>query len=154
MTEHSLLHHTFVIERRYPAPVARVFAAWTDRPTKQRWFTGDRGDYTLDFGVGGGEVSRSQGDNGKLVVFETRYVDIVDAAAGSGRIVFVSTLTADDRLATTAITSVELRTEGTGTALVLTESGVFLDGQEQPAWREQGTGDWLDALGRELTTPS
>jgi hypothetical protein len=26
----------------------------------------------------------------------------------------------------------------------------FLDDQEQPEWREQGTGDWLDALGREV----
>ncbi len=25
-------------------------------------------------------------------------------------------------------------------------------GQEQPQWREQGTSDWLDALGRELSS--
>jgi hypothetical protein len=37
-----------------------------------------------------------------------------------------------------------------GTRLVLTEQGTFLDGQEDPAWREQGTGQWLDALGTEL----
>ncbi|MFD9869087.1 hypothetical protein ACFXI8_26565 [Streptomyces niveus] len=36
-----------------------------------------------------------------------------------------------------------------GTRLVLTEQGTFLDDQEQPEWRERGTGDWLDALGRE-----
>jgi hypothetical protein len=34
---------------------------------------------------------------------------------------------------------------------VLVEAGAYLDGREQPAWREQGTGDWLDALSRHLT---
>jgi hypothetical protein len=43
---------------------------------------------------------------------------------------------------------------GNSTRLILTEQGAFLDGLEQPAWREQGTGEWLDALGLELgTTP-
>src|SRR6201986_4771446 len=36
------------------------------------------------------------------------------------------------------------------TRLVLTEQGAYLDGQEQPAWREQGTTDQLDALAAEL----
>lgn len=37
-----------------------------------------------------------------------------------------------------------------GTRLLLTEQGTFLDGHEDPAWREQGTGCWLDALGAYL----
>ena len=147
MSDPSLIHHTFVIERRYPASIDRVFAAWTDPQSKRRWFTGERGEHTLDFRVGGVELSRTRSDDGKLLAFESRYLDIV----GGRRIVYVSTLSADDHLATSSITSVELRWEGSGTVLVLTESGVFLDGQEQPSWREQGTSDWLDALGRELT---
>jgi hypothetical protein len=39
---------------------------------------------------------------------------------------------------------------GGGTRLVLTEQGAFLDGREQPAWREQGTADQLEALAKEL----
>ncbi len=57
-----------------------------------------------------------------------------------------STLSADDELATTSITSVEFQPDHGASALLLTESDVFLDGREQPSWREHGTGDWLDAL--------
>jgi hypothetical protein len=37
--------------------------------------------------------------------------------------------------------------EGTGTRLIYTEQGVYLDGYEDPAEREHGTGILLDALG-------
>ena len=46
--------------------------------------------------------------------------------------------------------TVELSPAGDSTRLVLTEQGAYLDGLEQPSWREQGTSDWLDALGAEL----
>jgi hypothetical protein len=41
-----------------------------------------------------------------------------------------------------------------GTRLILTEQGAFLDGREEPAWREQGTAAQLDALAKELTADS
>jgi hypothetical protein len=40
--------------------------------------------------------------------------------------------------------------EDGGTRLVLTEQGAYLDGQEQPAWREHGTADQLEALDAQL----
>ena len=49
-----------------------------------------------------------------------------------------------------SLTTVRFARDGDGTRLVLTEQGTFLDDQEQPEWREQGTGDWLDALGRQV----
>ena len=55
-----------------------------------------------------------------------------------------------DTVATVSLTTVELVPEGEGTLLVLIEAGAYLDGREQPAWREQGTNDWLDALGDDL----
>jgi|SRR3954452_21306309 uncharacterized protein YndB with AHSA1/START domain len=138
----SVLHHTFTLERRYPAPVDKVFAAWQDPAVKRQWFAGDA-DHTLDFRVGGDERIRTTGPNGKHLALDSRYLDIVPER----RIVYTSTLSADDELATVSTTSIELEADGTGTLLVLTESDVFLDGQEEPAWREQGTGDWLDKLG-------
>ena len=33
-------HATFSLERSYPAPPARVFAAWADPAAKARWFAG------------------------------------------------------------------------------------------------------------------
>jgi uncharacterized protein YndB with AHSA1/START domain len=138
----SVLHHTFTLERRYPAPVDKVFAAWRDPQVKKQWFAGD-GEHTLDFRVGGTELLRASGPNGKHLAYEARYLDIVPER----RIVYTSTLAADDALATVSTTSVEFEADGAGTLLVLTESDVFLDGQEEPAWRARGTGDWLDKLG-------
>lgn len=37
-----------------------------------------------------------------------------------------------------------------GTRPTLTEHGAYLDGHEQPTWREQGTSDQLAALANEL----
>lgn len=39
-----------------------------------------------------------------------------------------------------------LYSQVSGTTLVLTEQGAFLDGREEPAWRENGTADQLKAL--------
>ncbi len=66
------------------------------------------------------------------------------------RIIYASTLSADDALNTRSITSVEFRVEGDATVQVLTESAVFRDGQEQPSWRVQGTGDCLTRPGKTL----
>ena len=33
-------HASFTLERSYPTPPARVFAAWADPALKSRWFTG------------------------------------------------------------------------------------------------------------------
>ena len=61
MTERSVTHGTFVIERTYPASPARVFAAFADPAIKDRWFGGpeewDRGEGEMDFRVGGREVT-------------------------------------------------------------------------------------------------
>ena len=52
---------------------------------------------------------------------------------------------------TVSLTTVEFRAAEGGTRLVLTEQGTFLDGREEPAWREHGTAEQLDALGAQLT---
>ncbi|HEX3792138.1 MAG TPA: SRPBCC family protein [Pseudonocardiaceae bacterium] len=146
MTEHTVKHHTFTIERTYPATVARVFRAWSDPDVKGRWFAGAGNKYELDFRVGGIEVNRAVAPGGTVMVFESRYHDIV---AGE-RIVYNSTLSGDGVVSTVSLTTVEFCAGGDATRLVLVEQGTFLDGQEQPGWREQGTSNWLDALGAEL----
>ncbi|WP_410636330.1 SRPBCC domain-containing protein [Amycolatopsis sp. cmx-4-83] len=141
----TVKHATFTLERSYPVPPERVFAAWADPAAKARWFV-PAGTHTLDFRVGGTETVGATGpDDTKLSVTST-YHDIVP----DRRIVYATTLSGDEVLATVSITTVELEADGGGTRLVLTEQGTFLDGAEEPQWREQGTGDWLDRLGEAL----
>ena len=43
MSDRSVTHATFVIERRYPADRARVFKAWADPKAKALWFGAPEG---------------------------------------------------------------------------------------------------------------
>jgi uncharacterized protein YndB with AHSA1/START domain len=151
--EYETTHATFTLERTYPVSPAQVFAAWADPRTKARWFAAPSIFYELDFRVGGREVNRADVGDGRVATFASTYHDIVD----DRRIVYGSTLAVAGRsVSTVSVTTVELAPDGAGTRLVLTEQGTFLDGQEDPAWREQGTAAWLDALGGQLpaTTPA
>jgi len=50
-----------------------------------------------------------------------------------------------------SLATVEFTAAGdSGTHMVFTEQGAFLDGQESPARRAEGMGGLLDALGEEL----
>jgi uncharacterized protein YndB with AHSA1/START domain len=142
MTDHPVKHSTFTLERTYAASPAAVFAAWSDRDTKAKWFAAEDGRYSLDFRVGGTEAVHGGSD----LVARSEYHDIVL----DERIVYTTALFTDAVLSTVSLTTVRFARDGDGTRLVLTEQGTFLDDQEQPEWREQGTGDWLDALGRQV----
>jgi len=146
MTEHSVKHSTFTLERTYSASPSRVFAAWADRDTKAKWFATHDADYTLDFRVGGTEAVHGNTDDDAEIVAESVYRDILT----DERIVYTTLLHGRGVLATVSVTTVEFVPDGTGTHLVLTEQDTFLDDQERPEWRQQGTGDWLDSLGREF----
>ena len=115
-------------------------------PAKAGWFATPGGEHDLDFRVGGREVNRGGGDDGPPLTFESRYHDIVP----DERIVYSSTLHAGTTLTTVSVTTVELSPAEEGARLVLTEQATYLDGHEDPSWREQGTGAWLDALGAAL----
>ena len=58
MSERSIEHAAFVVERVYDASADRVFAAWSDPQAKARWFDGPEAEVELDFRVGGWERRR------------------------------------------------------------------------------------------------
>ena len=140
-----VVHSTFTLERVYEASPGRVFAAWADPAAKARWFS-PNGPHELDFRAGGREVNRGHNQDGQVLTFESQYHDIVV----DQRIAYTSTLSVGENVVTVSLTTVELTADGDTTRLLLTEHGAFLDGHEQPAWRQQGTGQWLDALAAEL----
>jgi uncharacterized protein YndB with AHSA1/START domain len=145
MTDRSVTHATFTLERTYEVSPDRVFNAWADATVKVHWFAGSADGYELDFRVGGLERNSAMHD-GKKITWESLYREIIP----NERIVYTSVLSEQDTVATVSLTTVELVPVDEGTRLVLIEAGAYLDGGEQPAWREQGTGDWLDALGNHL----
>ncbi|MEV6607697.1 SRPBCC family protein [Kutzneria sp. NPDC051319] len=137
----TVKHSTFTIDRTYPQPPAKVFAAFADPATKASWLMAPGHHHELDFRVGGTEIA-----SGGQLRFEATYRDIVDGE----RIVYVATLHDGDKLSTVSQTTVEFVAEGEGTRLVLAEQGTYLDDMEQPEWREQGVNSQLDTLAKVL----
>lgn len=143
MNERSVKHDTFVIERTYDASPARVFAAWSDPVAKARWFlTPDE----FDFRVGGRESNHGSPPGGPVYTFDACYQEIVP----NQRIVYTYILDMETTRISVSVTTVELKPEGSGTRLIYTEQGAFLDGHDTPAQREHGTKIMLDKLGEEL----
>jgi uncharacterized protein YndB with AHSA1/START domain len=141
----------FTVERRYDARPARVFAAFADRDTKQRWM-GCEDVRTpvieqLDFRVGGREVSRGGGAGGDEHLFEGTYLDILEG----GRLVVAFVMHVGGRKLSASIATVEILADGDGTRLLFTEQGVYF-GEDGWAEREEGTAVGLDQLGAWLVS--
>ena len=144
--EPAVVHGTFELERILPAHVGHAFAAWSDPAVKARWFA-NAAEFSLDFRVDGLETVRRCLADGRRLRYEASYRDIVVER----RIVYHSALWTDERLSTVSLTTVTFDAEGAATRLTLVEQGAFLDGLEDPSWREHGTARWLDALRRMLS---
>ena len=147
MSRRSAHHATFVIERSYAAPPSRVFRAFADPVAKARWFQGPdewgKGERHFDFRVGGRESSSGGPKGGPVHAFNCVYQDIVP----NERIVYTYDMHLNDKLISVSLTTIEFEPKETGTRLVFTEQGVFLDGHDDAASRERGTGWLLDKLG-------
>jgi len=144
------VHATFCIERTFPASRAQVFKALTDPAAKAKWFTGGNG-YTLlarkmDVRPGGREHVQGRWETGVVSTFDAVYQDVV----ADERIVYAYEMHLDDRKISVSLATLELKAAGTGTRLVMTEQGAFLDGHDDAGSREHGSNFLLDALGNSL----
>ena len=151
MTADRLYFGAFTVARRYDAPPGRVFRAFADRELKQRWMGCEEVAApvieTLDFRVGGREVSRGGGADGAEHLFEGTYLDIVPGR----RFVFAFVMHVGGRKLSASIASVEVFPDGDGARLIFNEQGVYF-GEDGWAEREEGTAvgmaqlaAWLDA---------
>ncbi|MFC1411928.1 SRPBCC family protein [Streptacidiphilus sp. N1-12] len=153
MTDRFVTHSTFTIERVFPAPPARVFAAWGDQEAKNRWFAGvdtadpDAATLEVDFRVGGIERgSFTNQEGGPVFTYEACFRDIVP----NERIVLTNHMHSDATPISVNLVSIQFDAEGDGTRLTLTDHGAYLDGHDRADWREGGTSDELDRLAVEL----
>jgi uncharacterized protein YndB with AHSA1/START domain len=150
MTASTVALDTFVIERTYDVPVARVFGAWADPLLKSRWFAGSADalgvGYELDFRVGGREWNRGGPPGGPIYTYASEFRDIVPER----RIIYTYEMYADENRISVSVATVQFRGEEASTHLVLTEQGVFLDGHDTATQREEGTRSLLDSLAASL----
>jgi uncharacterized protein YndB with AHSA1/START domain len=151
MSERSVIHDTFTIERTYPATPARVFAAFASEEAKDSW--GDTGDIgpaessepsEFDFRVGGRErfSHKYQGTNYR---YDGLYYDIVP----DQRIVYSYEMHADGVRISVSLATIEFVKSDNGTELAWTEQGTYLDGfdgSDAPELRRSGTAEMLDGL--------
>lgn len=152
MTDHSVAHGSFTIERTYPAAPKQVFDAWSSHAKKNQWFgEGDdflasTAEYTLDFRIGGQERLAGTMPGGRTFDYNAFYQDVVQ----DRRFVMSYDVCIDGRRHSVSLMTVELAPISDGTRLVLTEQGAFLDGLDSNAQREEGAADSLNKLGEFL----
>ena len=150
MTPPPIAHGGFSIERRYAAPPARVFAAWSNIETKAKWFIGPekwtqiRREQTFE--PGGSEILHGQFAGGPATNYVARFHEIVE----NERIVYVYDMHIRGKHHSLSLSTVEIAPADGGTRLIYTEQIAYLDGAngaEGAAAREHGVGWHLDNLG-------
>lgn len=152
MTDRSVIHDTFSLERSYSAAPSRVFAAFASAQAKSAWHAagedrhidGPAGVQEFDFRPGGRERFGLR-LRGTVYRYDALYYDIVP----DQRIVYSYEMYADDARISVSVTTIEFAKSGAGTALTWTEQGVYLDGidgTQAPVLRIGGTSELLDSL--------
>lgn len=133
-------HNEFRIERRFDAPVEKVWRAWTDPTAKAAWFNG--GDAAeerireMDFRVGGQDKLFAKWKaTGVTTEFTNIYLDIVP----NERIIYTYWMRVGGALISFSLATLEFRAEGKSTVFTITEQGAFVDGYEDKGSREHGT---------------
>jgi uncharacterized protein YndB with AHSA1/START domain len=158
MTQQSVIHDTFTIERTYPATASRVFGAFASQEAKGAW--GDTGDLEpggadaaqteFAFRIGGCERFGFK-YQGRTYRYDARYYDIVP----DQRIIYSYEMYANDVRISVSVATIEFSKTADGTALTWTEQGAYLDGIDGPQaaeLRREGTAEMLDGLTKYLAS--
>lgn len=157
MSASATVHGNFTVERDYPVPPARVFEAFADPARKRSWFaasdTHEIEAFESEFRVGGVErlhyrFGPTSPFPGAKLTSEGQHHDIV----ADRRIVTASHMAMEGRIFSVALVTIELEPTETGTHVTCTFQGVFFEGADGPAMREQGMNILLDRLGQSLAT--
>lgn len=145
MSGRSTEHATFVIERAFDVAPERAFAAWSTLEAKSKWFGPKTMDgYEFDFRPGGQERFAAGGPDGARYRYIALYQDIVP----DERIVYTYEMYRDEDRISVSVATIEFAAAEGGTALTVTEQGVYLDGHDTAAIREHGTRELIEELAK------
>ena len=151
MSEQSVIHSTFVIERSYPVTPERVFAAFADPTKKRRWAADGTGrdvlEFQSDFQPGGKEIARFRFTGESPVkgldgANNTTYQDIQP----NSRIVLAYTMTIAGKRISASLATFEFLATEKGTDLIFTDQGAYFENSDGPQLREQGWRHLLEGL--------
>lgn len=152
----TAVHATFVMERTYPHPVDKVFAAFAQPELRARWQnppgTGHPDNQiTFEFALGGRETNRwVMGDEtpfpGAVMTSEGLFLDIVP----QGRIAMANNMMMNGTPFSASLMTFEFEAAAGGTRLVCTHHGAFFENADGPEMRQDGWRQLLDLLGDSL----
>lgn len=153
-TEPTTIHSTFVIERSYPQPPDRVYAAFAQPARKRRWYAeGDHEiqEFEMDFRVGGTERFRYRFKEGhplagQEIANESGYQDI----APEKRIVITQKMSLNGKPLQIMLATIEFLLSDKGTEVIFTHQGTFIDWPSGPEMIEAGWRGLLEQLAKEL----
>jgi uncharacterized protein YndB with AHSA1/START domain len=152
MSERSLAHAGFTLERDYPHPLSAVWAAFAEEDQRREWFGVAEGrehvgEWSFDFRIGGRDVAESRFHDGPVSRYEATFTDIVELE----RIVIAYDMWIDGTHISTSIASFEFEPIEGGTRFTHGEHGIHFDGFDLDGrMREAGTRGLHDELGRAL----
>ena len=156
MSEPTVIHSTFVVERSYPQSPDRVYAAFAQPARKRRWYAeGDHEiqEYEMEFRVGGNERLRYSFKPGHPIAGseisnELNYQDIVPEK----RIVQTAKMSLNGKPIQIAVITFEFLSSGNGTSLVLTSQGTFIEWPDGAKMVEQGWRSLLERFAAEASS--
>jgi|SRR5579863_495317 len=154
MAETAVVHSTFVIERNYPQPPQRVYAAFAQPARKRRWYAeGDHEiqEFEMEFRAGGTERFRYRFKEGhpiagSEIANESTYQDITPET----RIVTTTRMSLNGKPVQVAVLTLEFVSSPAGTTLHFTSQGTYIDWPDGPGMIEQGWRSLFERLGKEL----
>ena len=154
VTETGTIHNTFVIERNFPQRPSRVFSAFSQPALKRRWYAeGDHEivDFHMDFRLGGTERFRYRFKAGhpiagSEIANESTYQEISD----DKRIVMTTRMALNGKPIVVMIATFEFVSNGSGTDLILTHQGAYMEWPDGVKMIEMGWKNLIERLHEEL----